>query len=639
MGLIDRIRAGWDAVLGRAVTYGDFFGEGGGPRAVDPFGARRSPGKARLAEGYKGLIYACANINVRRLVKTPLRLYAVTKPGMRPLRAPHARVSRSAARRLASLAYIARDMAGSESIDEITEHPLLDALDGRGPDPAMPPNPHFDRTSLLAYAGLCLEVAGDFICRWEDNGFGAPGSFWPVAPQACTPVPDERGRLKTWSHAGEEIPQDRLLWVSLKGLRSPYGAGYSPAEAAWIYADLEQTFAAVQAQLLGRAPNPSAVIGPADAKMPWTEDQIKRVRADVRRQTAGPEGGGILVTPGSYTYTPMGARAVDVSGLGIAEYDLQRVANCFGVPLPLLMAETNLANLQAAELQHAPVVEDRCVRIAAALTRLAQRFDPRLLFAFDEVSEEDEEREARVHDVRLKNGSMTVNESRAACGFDPVPWGEEPWLPSTLRQPSEERPKPTPPPGAPAPAGGPGEGPNGPQDATDGQDAADGPADGTDATTRALDARALDLIERIAERLDHADPDAGGPGRDPWLRGAEADAPAPEPVESVRAAERRADHEDAAPVVPGPEGGDPGDAPGAGGAAAVGVPDAGGLQRPDGVGDDADPGTVLGPGGQGRGGPAGAGPVGVEGDGPQPSGEDPLGGIRVLRVDEQDDEP
>ncbi|MDR3638876.1 MAG: hypothetical protein P4L84_34035, partial [Isosphaeraceae bacterium] len=61
----------------------------------------------------------------------------------------------------------------------------------------------------------------------------------------------------------------------------------------------------------------------------------------------------------------------------------------------------------------------------------------RLLWAFDNPVKDDEEREAQVFDLRLRSGAATINEYRTHLGYSAVPWGDEPWLPGSLVQPSQ----------------------------------------------------------------------------------------------------------------------------------------------------------------------------------------------------------
>ena len=182
------------------------------------------------------------------------------------------------------------------------------------------------------------------------------------------------------------------------------------------------------------------MFSPKDGVNPPGQAERQRFEQDISRKLSGAGAGKILVTDGTYEPKQISYNPSDVQSTGLSEYDLARTANCFGVPLALLTTDTNLANLQAARAQHAEVVNARCHTIASVLTTLARQLDPRLCFAFDDAAGDDVEAKARVTQVQLGSGVLTINEARAESGYEPVPWGDEPWLPSSLRQPSEERP-------------------------------------------------------------------------------------------------------------------------------------------------------------------------------------------------------
>jgi hypothetical protein len=41
---------------------------------------------------------------------------------------------------------------------------------------------------------------------------------------------------------------------------------------------------------------------------------------------------------------------------------------------------------------------------------------------------EDDEKRAKIIDMKLKNGSLTINQANEEERWPAVPWGDEPWL-------------------------------------------------------------------------------------------------------------------------------------------------------------------------------------------------------------------
>ena len=602
MSLQSRIKNAWSALTGRSAgpaSGAASYSWTGGPMSIDAFGAKRAPSPWRLVEAYKGLVYACADGNALATVRVPLRLYARRDAGQARPRCFHGQVSRSMRRRLGDLPWVARSMANGDDVHEIFDHPLLTVLNK--------PNTEFDRISMLYYILLSLDIVGSGYLSPVDGGFGPPAELWPLEPHWVFPVRSGTSALvQKYTYFAKSYLPEELIRFRRVGLRDAYGPGYSPGLAAFEYAGLEDKWLTVQDQLLGIQSRPGIVVSPADG-LPMGDSERGKLENQLNRKF-GPGGQGrLLVANQKININPVAYPPIDPGGLELSRYDLERVANCFKYPVEYLTGETNLANLQAAHRQHAEqAVEPRCHLLASVLTTFAQKFDDRLFFAFDNCLPESEESEAKVWDIKLKNGSALINEARADYGDEPVAWGDEPWLASTLRQPSEERPKP-----APIPAKIP-------------------PADPVEPDEDDKADRALELASRALALLAEREDD---PGRFPEPRRGDA--------RRTWLADRQADRDRSPEVVRETASGDLGDDPARHGGTSGSLPELGELQRPDGAGNDPDHlGLLAGIGGPDPGtarSQDGAGPGGMVGREPAHPGDDPDREPEVLPVDERDD--
>jgi len=204
-----------------------------------------------------------------------------------------------------------------------------------------------------------------------------------------------------------------------------------------MYSDLEDKFVTLQDQILGLGPMPRVVATAKDAMMPPGKEEAIAFKQDMRSRQSGGAAGGLYVNTGAWDFTPMTYSPTDLSGMDLSEYDMYRMASIFDQPPTYYTVDTNLANLQAADEQHAKMgIEPRCVRIAGTLTDFVKMFDPRLFFAFDSCLREDEQQKAAIIDMALKNGSITINQANMESQWPPAPYGDEPWIPGTLVQPS-----------------------------------------------------------------------------------------------------------------------------------------------------------------------------------------------------------
>src|SRR5260370_13503323 len=137
----------------------------------------------------------------------------------------------------------------------------------------------------------------------------------------------------------------------------------------------------------------------------------------------------------------------DLAALADLKATKEDVANAFHVPLSFLTTETNLANLQAAEHQHmAKAITPRLHRRDEKINeQLIPLYDPtgRLFVASEDPVPVNHELSAKEQELNLKYGVVTVNEVRGEQGFQPVPWGDAPWLPRLWAQtddPDRDRP-------------------------------------------------------------------------------------------------------------------------------------------------------------------------------------------------------
>jgi HK97 family phage portal protein len=438
MSIKSRITSAWSALTARSSGPGSgaaSYGWTGGPMTIDAFGARRAPSPWRLVESYKGLVYSCADGNAAATVRTPLRLYATkTKAQARP-RCFHGPVAREVRTRLEKLPWVARSMTGGDDVHEIFEHPWLRALDH--------PNSEFDRIGLLYYMLLSLDIVGSGYIAPVDGGFGPPLELWPLEPHWTFPVRSSTSALvQKYTYFSKEYLPEQLIRFRRIGLRDAYGPGYSPGLAAFEYGGLEAEWLSVQSQILSIQARPGVIVSPDD-DLPMGDPERQKLEGHLNRKFSQGGQGRILVPSAKVKVQPITYPPIDPGGVELSRYDLERIANIFKYPVAYLTGETNLANLQAAHRQHAEqAVEPRCHLLASVLTTEVRKYDDRLFFAFDNCLPEDEESEAKVKDIKIKNGSKLINEARAEDGDEPVAWGDEPWLASTLRQPSEERPKP-----------------------------------------------------------------------------------------------------------------------------------------------------------------------------------------------------
>ena len=199
-------------------------------------------------------------------------------------------------------------------------------------------------------------------------------------------------------------------------LRDPYLSAYAPLHACFESVGLGDYYLSVVESYLKNDAQMSLIVSPKDGlNRPWDETQRKRFEIDINQRFSRGRQGRVMTTDGSIDVNPIQYPPADLSGLQISKWERLLVANCFDVPISLLQAEdTNRVVASEGTHQHQYyAIAPRCCTIANALTHQAARpVDDRLFFAFDDPVKRDIERQTKVYDMQVQNGTRTINEVR-----------------------------------------------------------------------------------------------------------------------------------------------------------------------------------------------------------------------------------
>jgi phage portal protein BeeE len=281
---------------------------------------------------------------------------------------------------------------------------------------------------------MSLDIIGSAYW-WPSLGkYQVPEEIWALPPHLVYPVFDTGNMVPSkYLFGGVEYAKADLIRFRRLSAKNPYGQGYGPEQAAIEYARLEDTFVSIQDNMLSNGPRPSLIVSHRDPKGAFGSAERERLEAEMEHRGRGGRAGGVFVIDGAATVTPISYTPTDLGGLEISSYDLERIANCFDVPVSLLKTEdVNRANAEAGLEQHGRhAVEPRCRLIASTLTRWTHSLDvkgargwDRLFWAFDPVVAEDKQAEAELHKVYIDLGVLSRNEVRLELGYEPAEGGD-----------------------------------------------------------------------------------------------------------------------------------------------------------------------------------------------------------------------
>lgn len=385
---------------------------------LDAFRRIRPPTALELLAELKNTAWTCASINASVCATFPPKLYLAVAPGETP-RWRTRSVDGATQRRLQ------RQADASPSIVEVTDHPLLTVLSSV--------NPVHNSFDLWELTQLSLEIHG--LAYWLldlDPVLNVPGQIWVLPAHLVTPRREAASAnlVDYYEYRGrgvERFAPERVIVFRCPDPRDPYAAGLSPLRACFEQVMMTSEFAALKRCLYDHAGVPSVVLTPDDQ---LGGDERDRLEKQWQQKFSRGGHGQALVADSSLKVTLLSQSLGDLAALADMKAAKEDIANAFGVPLPLLSGDTNLANMQAADHLHKTLaIGPRLRRRDQKLNeQLLPRFDPsgRLFLASDDPTPANQEFALRQEASDLRLGVRTVNEVRSARGLPPVAWGDQP---------------------------------------------------------------------------------------------------------------------------------------------------------------------------------------------------------------------
>ena len=401
------------------------------PGFVDTYRRVRAPTPHELLAELKNVAYACASLNAAVCATYPPRLYVSTHPGEETPRCLTRSLSAPEQRRLLAHPGLPVRVKGAEQVREVLDHPLLALL--------RTVNPQHSAHDLWELTTLYQEVHGSAYWNLTFDELGVPEAVWILPSQNVRAIrqqdsPNLVDYYEVQTRPGTtRLPPESIIHFRYPNPREPYGPGLSPLRAAYEHAIMSSEFLAYKHSVWANNALPSVIISPDEI---LSEEERDRLEAEWTERFARGGNGRVLVTEASMSVSPVNASLGDLAALAEAGATKEEIANAFGVPLSYLTTQTNLANLQAAELQHAALAiwPRLCRRDEKLNEQLVPLYDPsgRLFLASDDPTPRNQQYALQQAQLDLRWGVRSINEVRAERGLPPVEWGDRPWLPVTL---------------------------------------------------------------------------------------------------------------------------------------------------------------------------------------------------------------
>jgi HK97 family phage portal protein len=390
---------------------------------IDAYGRHRAPTQVELIAQLKNTAYTCATINAQVCATFPPKLYVATATGQRKTRLATRALRASELERLRQNKNIQQYIAKAHTVEEVTEHPMLDMFRN-----------NFDLWELTT---LYQESVGSAYWLLEYNDLGVPHNAWILPAYMVTPKREDGSTRVidyfeyTKGTRTEKFGTHEIIYFRYPDPKDPYRSGLSPVRATYENIAMASEYLAFKRTMWDNAGMPSVLISPHDGCGP---DERQRLEEKWRQLFhRGGRTGGAMVAEYQMHVDILSHSMGDLAALAEYGATTKDICNAFHVPISFLTSETNLANLQAAREQHRSMaIKPRILRRDDTINRqLVPLFDDsgRLFVVSPDPVPDNEELRLKKMDLELRLGKKAINEWRELDGEPPVEWGDKPWLP------------------------------------------------------------------------------------------------------------------------------------------------------------------------------------------------------------------
>jgi HK97 family phage portal protein len=320
-----------------------------------------------------------------------------------------------------------------ENDREIEVHPLLDLLDQ--------PNPTQSGNAFLESLFIDLQISGNAYVEAVAPSGNAPSELYILRPDRMKVIPGNSGLPEGYEYsvsgkttrwkADPFTGQSAILHLkNHHPLNDWYGM--APLEAAMLSVDQHNAAGAWNQALLNQGARPSGalVFAPKEGPVHLSDEQVTRLREEIESTAAGKTNAGRpLILEGGLDWREMSLSPQEMDWLSGRDAAARDIALAFGVPAQLIGIEgaQTYANMQEARLAlYEETVLPLLAKATVALDHwLASMFGEGLYLDYDAdaISALTARRDVLWEKLQ-KVDFLTINEKRAALGYEPVDGGD-----------------------------------------------------------------------------------------------------------------------------------------------------------------------------------------------------------------------
>lgn len=444
MGILSQVAAGAIAEVGKSLginraTPGDQTSEktagwnlsGSLSAALRNFNSYSSR-DAQLA-AYTDWVYGAVRAIAEDAASTELQLYvnrgSTKNATLHSKMIYNRKAAKAYARKSVTIEYISTKSgklikAEAPQLQEIENHKLLDLLHK--------PNGAQTKNEFLEFTFTNLELTGESFWLKERNNQGTVIALWPLNP-AKMEHKVEGTDLKGWVYhnKGKRVPIEATEIIQHK-YTDPTNIwrGMGVVKAAARSIDTDTQSADYNRRFFANNGRIDAALQTKDELSNESFERMKQEWNDIYGGVANAHK--IAILEGGLEYKPLAITQKEMDFLESRKFNRDQILALFRVSATILGISENVnrSNAEAGEAVFAKrVLLPKLERLTANITEnLAPDFDSKLIVSFDNPVPEDKEFTLKERESSV-NKYRTINEIRAELGDDPLPGGDDLYVP------------------------------------------------------------------------------------------------------------------------------------------------------------------------------------------------------------------
>lgn len=333
------------------------------------------------------------------------------------------------------------------------------------------PNPFMTGTFLQQYVQVSLDLTGMAFILKLKNGLGRPAELWPLnVAEFVDFIPGDTTKdfIKGYRFTNVDFPRDDIIYLFYPNPNPTFFSstqashrvsrifgsltGMSPIQAMATIVDTEKYIEIFERDFFENSARPDVILTTNDGRK-FDPKERQRILTQWKQKHQGPKRFWEPTVLTGMTAEILKSSNRDFQFFKLAEWTKNMLFAAYSVPEAKvgLVKDVNRANQVGVEI----TFNEECIMPRLNLwdesftNQLAQEFDEKLLIEHDNPVPSDKEFELKKDESDIKNLISSINEVRSRRGEDKVFWGDAPWIPFSLVQPSKgtttEQPKPEPP--------------------------------------------------------------------------------------------------------------------------------------------------------------------------------------------------